>query len=365
MKVAHLSSAHTRNDTRIFIKQCRSLAFYGYEVTLIVADGQGDEFKEKVNIIDVGNLPGRFNRIFKTTIRVLKMAIKLDADLYHFHDPELLLAGIMLKLRGKKVIFDMHENLAAQIRDKEWIPGLFRGLLSIICKLVQIIILPIFDNIVLAEACYSEIWLPGCKTTTIKNFPILSEFSNNIPKSSVKENAVCYIGGVTYIRGLKEMVLATNKAKVKLILAGPCSEETFKDISSYTEWSTTEFLGRVGRKEVASIFSRSIAGLVVLHPSPNYITTEPTKMFEYMAAGIPVIASNFPLWSNIIKDNDCGLSVDPLDPQAIAAAINFMINNPKLVQQMGEKGKRAVVERYNWGIEEAKLINLYKSLLED
>jgi glycosyltransferase involved in cell wall biosynthesis len=362
MKIAHLTSVHTRNDTRIFIKQCRSLADHRYETILVVADDQGDDFKENVRIVDVGRLPGRLNRIFKTTLRVLKKAIELDAVIYHFHDPELVPAGLMLKLRGKKVVFDMHEDLPAQILDKTWIPHIFRRVASIICKLAQAIILPIFDNIVLAESCYSEIWLPGCRTTTIKNFPILSEFAYNDPKLSVKENAVCYVGGVIYTRGLKEMVLATNKARVKLILAGPCAEEILRDISKRPEWCTTEFLGKVDRAEVASILSRSIAGLVVLHPTPNYIDTEPTKMFEYMAAGIPVIASDFPTWRKIVECNDCGICVDPLAPKAIAAAIDFIINNPELAQQMGDNGKRAALEDYNWSSEETKLIALYQSL---
>lgn len=362
--ICHITSVHPWNDARIFHKECCSLAKAGFDVHLVAPDGPTEMIKG-VHVHGVQkSAGGRLSRMTKTVYLAYQAAASIDADFYHIHDPELLPAGLMLKMKGKKVIFDMHENVAAQIRDKAWIPYIFRGLLSNIYELFQVPVLVAFHNIILAESCYNDVWLPGCKTTTVRNFPMLSEFTNRSTNLAEKENAVCYVGGITYIRGLKEMVVATKRAEVKLILAGPCSEETLGGISNCTEWCSTDFLGRVDRNGVASILSRSFAGLVVLHPVPNYIATEPTKMFEYMAAGIPVIASNFPLWQRIIEENDCGICVNPLKVDDIAEAIIWLKNHPVEAKRMGENGRRAVEEKYTWEREGEKLIALYTSLID-
>ena len=128
-------------------------------------------------------------------------------------------------------------------------------------------------------------------------------------------------------------------------------------------WQRVNALGFLDRAGVRDVLGRSMAGLVTLHPVINYIDALPVKMFEYMSAGIPVIASDFPLWREIIAGNDCGLLVDPLNPAAIAEAIDTLVSNPTMAQRMGENGRRAVEERYNWGIEEQKLMAFYERIL--
>jgi glycosyltransferase involved in cell wall biosynthesis len=124
----------------------------------------------------------------------------------------------------------------------------------------------------------------------------------------------------------------------------------------------TGFLDRTG---VESVFARSMAGLVTLQPVKNYIDALPVKMFEYMSAGIPVIASNFPLWREIISKNDCGLLVNPLDAGAIAKAIDYMVLNPKEAERMGRNGRKAVETHYNWNQEEKNLLNFYEKILQN
>jgi glycosyltransferase involved in cell wall biosynthesis len=108
--------------------------------------------------------------------------------------------------------------------------------------------------------------------------------------------------------------------------------------------------------------ARAVAGVVTLHPVRNYVDCQPVKMFEYMAAGIPVIASRFPFWLDIVEGNDCGVCVDPFDPAAIAAAIDHFVTHPELAMRMGENGRRAVLEKYNWQPESRKLIDFYEHL---
>jgi glycosyltransferase involved in cell wall biosynthesis len=108
---------------------------------------------------------------------------------------------------------------------------------------------------------------------------------------------------------------------------------------------------------------RSLAGLVLLHPVINYLDALPIKMFEYMSAGLPVIASDFPLWREIIEKNECGLCCDPLKPEKIAEAVQWVLDHPQEARIMGENGRRAVIEKYNWESEGKKLVKLYEDLI--
>lgn len=367
MKIAHLTSVHSRNDTRIFIKQCCSLAAHGYEVTLVVADGQGNECKDNILIVDVGHLHGRLNRIFKTTRRVLKKAIELNADLYHFHDPELLPVGLKLKSLGKTVIFDSHEDVPKQLLVKPYLNQQLLWMLSGVFSLFERYTCPRFDAIIAATPFILDKFMAiNPHSVDINNFPMIGELDAAVPWTD-KRDEVCYVGGIGAMRGIREIVRACEllQTPARLNLAGRLSEPALAaEVKGYPGWSRVNELGFVDRAGVREVLGRSMAGLVTFHPLPNHIDAQPNKMFEYMSSGIPVIASNFPLWREIIEGNDCGLCVDPLDHESIAGAIDFMINNPERAQQMGENGQRAVHARYNWSVEEAKLLDLYKKLTE-
>ena len=128
-KIVHLTSVHPRYDVRIFHKECMSLS-KNWEVALIVADNKGDEICQNIKIYDVGKENGRFNRIFKTTKKVYQKALQLNGDIYHFHDPELLPVGKKLAQKGKKVIYDSHEDMPALLSEKEWITPFLRPLVA-------------------------------------------------------------------------------------------------------------------------------------------------------------------------------------------------------------------------------------------
>jgi glycosyltransferase involved in cell wall biosynthesis len=361
-----LTTAHSRNDTRIFLKQCKSLIAHGYEVILVVADGKGNECKDNVKIIDVGRLPGRLNRMLRTTQRTLQKAIELDADIYHFHDPELIPAALKLKHLGKKVIFDSHEDVPKQLLRKPYLNPILLRLLSTIFGLFERYACPHFDGIITATPVICDKFLSiNENSLDINNFPMIGELDASVPWTS-KRNEVCYVGLIGSIRGIQEVICACEflQTSARLNLAGRFSEPTVEsNVMSSPGWGRVNKLGIVDRTGVREIFGRSVAGIVTYHPLPNHIDAQPNKMFEYMSAGIPVIASNFALWREIIEGNNCGLCVDPLNPRAIASAIDFMIDNPERAQKMGENGQRAVINRYNWGVEEAKLFDFYNTVL--
>jgi glycosyltransferase involved in cell wall biosynthesis len=127
-------------------------------------------------------------------------------------------------------------------------------------------------------------------------------------------------------------------------------------------WRRVRFLGQVPRAEVVAAMRSARAGVVLNHPTVNYVDAYPTKMFEYMACGLPVVCSNFPLWTEIVRGADCGIAVDPRDPRAIADAIRALGDDPALARRLGENGRRAIAERFNWEAELGKLEALYRKV---
>lgn len=367
-KVVHLTSAHPRYDTRIFIKMCSSLIKSNYDTTLIVADGKGEELLNGVKIVDVGiESGGRIQRMTKSVSKVFKKALELDADLYHLHDPELMLIAIKLRKQGKKVVFDAHEDLPLQVLNKPYLNKFIAKLISSTVSIYESYVCKRIDAVVTATPFIRDKFLNiNTNTVDVNNFPILSELSTLDTSNFHKRKNCCYVGGITKVRGIEEILLSLELLEdpIKLHLAGAFSEKSLEDtVKQHSSWNKVIEHGWLNREGISSIFIDSFAGLVTLHPIINYQDSLPVKMFEYMAAGIPVIYSNIPLWETIIKKEQCGISVDPYSPVDIGNAINYLASNLNEAKLMGDKGRQAVLEKYNWAIEEKKLLGLYQRLL--
>ena len=363
--VAHLTSVHQRSDTRIFIKQCSSLT-EKYITYLVVADGKGNSKTNDVNIHDVGSFKSRKNRIINAPKAILKEALEINADLYHLHDPELIPIGLKLKKLGKTVIFDSHEDVPNQILSKYYLNPFIRRPISELMRRYEMFACSKLDAIIAATPFIEEKFLKiNPNTVNVNNYPIVKEFAS-ITHSSENSQKVFYVGSITAVRGIEEIVDALNftQSNASLLLGGSFADNKLEEkVKRMKSWRKVQYLGFINRQQIETCLSESIAGLVVLHPTPSFLESLPVKMFEYMSAGIPVIASDFPLWKTIINENNCGICVDPLNPKAIAETIDYFIQNPSIARQMGENGRKSVESKYNWDIEKTKLFNLYARLL--
>ena len=366
-KVCHITTVHPRFDTRIFHKECMSLS-KKYEMHLIVADGLGDEKKNDIHIHDIGlRQTSRLKRAKIDTNKAFIKALELNCDLYHLHDPELIKIGVKLKKAHYKVIYDVHEDLPLQIYAKPYLHKFVKPLLSKFIEWHENKAAKQLDCICTATPFIQKRFLKVNKNSVdIKNYPILGELNNDNDWEK-KKDEVCYIGGITKVRGIKEMIQAIELTQnITLHLVGSFSETDIEtEVKSYHGWEKVKEAGFLNRNGVAKVLNSAKAGLVTLHPIINYQDALPVKMFEYMIAGIPVISSNIPLWQTIIDENKCGICVNPFDIKEIAQAIEFLVSNPKEAKKMGENGRIAIQEKYNWSIEEKKLFRVYHQLLNE
>ncbi|MFN1835811.1 glycosyltransferase family 4 protein [Balneola sp. MJW-20] len=366
LKVVQISSVHPSFDTRIFHKICKSLVGGGFDVDLIIQH-PNDEKIDGVNIISLPVAKKKSDRLIKVIPALVLKCIKYPPDtVFHFHDPELIPLGMFLKFVGYKVIYDVHEDVPEDIKSKKWIPAFLRSTLSYLVNKMEVAGKNFFDHTVVVTSKIKE-RLDSDRTVLIQNFPILSD-KEPIDAEFRGRNAVFYLGDITRIRGLfediKAVEIANNESGIELIMGGKFSPlELRNELEEMPGWKYVNFVGWIPREEFNDHAERSFAGLVTFHPEPNHIDAQPNKLFEYMYAGLPVIASDFPLWRNIVKANKCGILVDPLDPEDIANAILSLKKDPDLAMGMGKNGRRAVIRQYNWANEEEKLLQAYRNLL--
>jgi len=371
MKVCILTSVHPAFDIRIFHKQAKSLLKAGYDITLI-AQHDKNEVVDGIKIVALPKPKNRFWRMLGTW-QVFKLSLKQRADVYHFHDPELIPIAVLLKLFTKgKVIRDIHENVKYDILSKSWLPKGTRRVFSLMYQLTEKLSFPFIDEIIIVGDFMIKNYKKQNNVLTLRNYPVLSFIKGS---SEVKNSrpTLVYVGGITEARGVWELVESMRLLKPKyenilLTLVGPIDpvsleEKIRKLLEQFSLQQNVHLVGRVKHEEVYTILPRCHIGMDILYPTPNYMASLPTKVFEYMGAGLPVVASNFPLWKELIEGNNCGLTVDPLNPEEIAKAIAYLIEHPNEARKMGENGRKAVVVKYNWEMESKKLIDVYENLL--
>lgn len=362
--VTHISSVHPVFDIRIFYKECKSLADNNYDVHLIITHTH-EETVEGVHIIPLPSYKNRLARILIKPFLALHKALKTKADIYHFHDPELIPVGVLLKIFGKTVIYDVHEDVPSQILHKVWIPKKLRVITSKGMHLIESFSSRWFDGIICATPYISGIFLSrNNNTVNINNYPLPAEVRHFEKKAkSSNKKIICYAGGITKQRGIYEILKAIEGTDITLYLAGKPSPSNLLDhLKQEKGWENVVFFGQVGRPKLLDILSESKVGMLLFHPIENHINCIPNKLFEYMSARLPVVASNIPFWTKLMDKSESVIFVNPFNAEEVRGVVQALLNSPEKAQSLGKNGYAAVKTQFNWCNEEKKLLDFYQSL---
>ncbi len=362
-KVCHITTVHQPTDDRIYHKECVSLAGEGYQVFLMAPIDDIPDLKD-VTLISLPVFRSRWKRFLAGNIKVVTQVLKHRLSFVHFHDPELLPAGVVLRILGRKVVYDAHENISLQLKYKSWIrPSWFRKVLSIKVYWIERCCTWFFQGVVTATDDILT-YVPSKKRVVLRNFPLLQWADDiEVPERTGTVPVVIYAGGLTEIRGIREMVDATAlvPGEMELRLMGTFDDPEYeKACRNSTGWRKVRFLGQLPLQEVYQQVALSDIGLALLYPAENYLTSLPVKAFEYMAFGKPILMSDFPFWQEFFKG--AALFCDPKDPEKIAMNLVKLLNDKHLRDQLGEEGKRKVKTEYSWEVERKKLFALYHKL---
>lgn len=364
MEITHITSSHPLYSSRILMKQCKSLAQAEFKVNLVVQH-EREEVLEGVKICALAKTSKRWVRLLVRSYQAYRKALKIPSDIYHIHDPELLIYAWLLKVKGKRVVYDVHEDYTSTLSSKPWLPGVLRHKIADAFGRFELFVSKKLDLLVCATPHIANKFIPHLQhVITVRNFVNLDEFFETGQASEQSENAVCYVGNISKARGIEEIVAALPLTKANLYLAGEVhSDMLSQKLKALPGWQQVTALGHIPREKAFELMRGCVVGLIMFHPIANHTNALPNKMFEYMAAGIPIIMSNFPDWEKMVKQYQCGMCVDPLNPEAIAVAINWFIEHPKEAKQLGKNGRKAVEQHYNWQAEKGILISGYENIM--
>jgi len=374
LKICIFTSVHKPFDVRVFHREAVTLAAAGYEVVLLAAADFNQEIKNNVVVKGLAKPAGRLAR-FAGLWQFYARCKKENSDVYHFHDFELLPIGWLLKKKsGKAVIYDCHENYPETAYERAWLPDWLRPLLSRLISWLEPALARSLDAVICVVPDQQQrLQKAGCRTVLVRNLPRLEAFDKAFLEHPIPEERIVYLGGMSQVRGAFMLVdimveMAKSHPHLRLLCLGPFNEAHVE--SAVREYAVQQgvaghidFHPPVPFEQVAEKLLRCKIGLIPWQPSLQ--TTKmvyPNKVFEYMACGLPLVASSLPSLSYIIEKSAAGLLVPPDQPAAHATAIRQLLEQPHLAAQLGGNGRRFVQQHHNWQSEAAKLLELYQQL---
>mgnify|MGYP001216262743 CR=1 FL=1 len=357
IKVCILTTVHSPFDIRAFQKEARALVKAGYEVTLI-AQHDKEETVDGIRIINLQRQNNRIKRMTSTVWEAYQKARVVDADIYHFHDSELIPVGLRLQNLKKKVIFDIHEDTRQLILSKNYIPMPLRYLVSHTYAFFEDYACKRFSALVTPQDTMTEHYSKLNDTVTVENFVDLSLYPHREPDFS--RPVLLHAGTLDTDRGIFNMVAAAKKIKGDFLfyLAGKIQKNIMLD-----SLKPLIFLGQLNQKEMIDAYSKSNIGIILYNNVGQYSMAGALKCYEYMANSMPMIMPDFGEWVDFNKKYQCGINVNVLDAENVAASIEYLVNNPEKARQMGENGREWVEQSCSWQVASKKLLSLYRKVL--
>jgi glycosyltransferase involved in cell wall biosynthesis len=339
-----------------------SLAEAGYEVYLLASAPEDGQI-EGVRIVALPVFRSRLRRMLLGPLAVLRALLRLRPDLVHVHDPELIPLAIAWRLvRRTPTVYDSHEDLSKQVLGKPYVKPWLRPVFVRLARTVEAAADRFLDAVVAAEPLIAGNYRRA-PVFLVQNFPWLRDFPESSPVD-LASRSVIYVGGIAEGRGAREMLEAVEQSETgaRLRLAGPIMSPALRGEIERRD-AVVEYLGYLPASDIPRLLNASSVGLVVLHPLPKYLEAQPTKLFEYMAAGRPFIASDFPSWRRLLGEINCGVFIDPKDVSALRAAIDYFLTHPEEAAAMGLRGRVAFEERFTFETQVAHLLKLVETLV--
>jgi glycosyltransferase involved in cell wall biosynthesis len=335
---------------------------------VIIAPGGTDRTVDGVRIRAVPVPRDRVQRLLATGPAVARAALRERCDVYHLHDPELLPLGVLLRMLGRRVIYDAHEDLPKDVAGKGYLPRALRRPAAWLAGHASRACTRAFDATVIAVPSIADS-VRGHRVV-VHNYPVLDEMLRAPARPwNSRGRAAIYAGSISESRGLREMVAAMASPAMpqdaRLTLAGRFDDaELERRAQGEPGWSRVDYAGWTDEATLWRLMADAKVGVVTLHPTPAFFESMPMKLFEYMALGLPVVASDFPGWRAIVESSRCGLLVDPMDVDAIAGAVAYLLRHPDAAEEMGRNGRHAVMSRFSWESEAEGLLALYARVCE-
>jgi glycosyltransferase involved in cell wall biosynthesis len=353
-----ISTVHPDNDTRI-LKQCRTLRQY-FSVDLIIQSEKDDD--DGIKIIPLPIIKNRIQRLHLMFLAI-RLSFKKKYDYYLFHDPELILLGIILKIFRRKVIYDIHEDYQVQILDKHWIPIYLKKTISFIFFLIEKISSKFFDSLICATPfIFKKFSKINKNVYCVRNFPPRNELIHDHTRNFQNSDRfkILYVGVISEERSIINILDAIKDIDCEFILAGNFSPASLKDFTEkHDSWKKVRYLGYVNRKDFSSLLNEADLGILLFQPQKAHIDSLPNKMFEYMAGGLYQLSSNFEEWKTIIELNNVGQTINPLDTDELSKKIVELKNNKEMINKLGPKIREIFTSNFTWETESIEFLKVF------
>ncbi len=370
MRICHITSVHPRTDGRIFKRECVTLANNGNDVVLVCCDGEPDEIVDGVRITSYSRkqlTKSQRGRLMFFNARFIKYLKEIDADIYQFHDFDLIEIGRKLA-KSKKVIYDCHENWFGMLANKFSMDiAYFKRVITKILDSYYKKVLPVFSAIfTVSPNIVDNLKNYAPNVFMIPNFPAIKA-EENLSTGNVDKNLAFIYQGTVYSMSNQEYIIkAINEfeGEIKYKIIGKIALDQKSKLEKLNCKSRVIFKNWMKKEELQKEISTSLAGLAVLDYNPVCCGKEgqlgSNKIFEYMLSGVPIICTDFTLWKNLIVDKyKCGICVPPHDSKAIYDAMKYIIDHPEEAVKMGERGRTAIINEFNWGNYEQVFLKTY------
>ncbi|MBY6063710.1 glycosyltransferase family 4 protein [Pseudidiomarina sediminum] len=372
LKVVHVTSAHNRDDIRVFDKQCKGLSLAGLNVTLVVFDGLGDAVADGVTIVDLGLVRSRLMRFLICPLKAYRYLSKNidDKTIIQFHDPEMLLCGRLLS-SNHAVVFDSHEHTSLQILARDWLPKFIRPLVSKVYSIFERYTFKKLMLVITPQESMTQEFSSYCRTITISNYPRISDYGYQ-PDESDEDNSrrykLVYAGSITKARGFDNMISLINQLrninpKYQLHLAGPISEDCYNHLkSNHGLGSWLFYHGMLDQINLRKLYSRSGIGLIMFEPIGQYYMANSLKVFEYMLSRHVLVVPDFGEWVEFNEKHRVGFPFKDNDIFNLAKSIDRA--SLEKLTELGNKNRATVCDCFSWDKEIERLINAYINILE-